>query len=164
VYGELLKLLNLYTQRMFDLRVLVQRARPFFHGSGTGSEAGAVGFWRDFLEVIDVSERDAEGWLSGRANAGPEAEIVGRDGEKLIHPLERPRLNIDQLKPHGPSYRKLPKSVSSFLVVGSRSRVLIGFGFVGDQPGMQWTRRALLAGAERPMDLPPHVGVRGSGL
>ncbi|KZO96357.1 hypothetical protein CALVIDRAFT_514676 [Calocera viscosa TUFC12733] len=104
VYAELLKLLNLYTQRMFDMRVLVQRARPFFH------EPGSLQYWRDFLEVLEVSERDAEGYLSGRANAALDAEIIGRDGEKLIHPLERPRLNIDQLKPHGPSYRKLPKS------------------------------------------------------
>lgn len=89
-YTEFLKLLNLFTQEIIDLKTLVSKALLFF-----GND-----------EVLVAQFKELVGWdpvTDGRARG--EEWII--DNESF---LDRPRVELHLLKSFGPSYRKLPDS------------------------------------------------------
>lgn len=89
-YTEFLKLLNLFTQEIIDLKTLVSKALLFF-----GND-----------EVLVAQFKELVGWdpvTDGRAQG--EEWII--DNESF---LDRPRVELHLLKSFGPSYRKLPDS------------------------------------------------------
>jgi paired amphipathic helix protein Sin3a len=96
-YHEFLKLLNLFTQDIIDLPSLVSRAHLFL--------SGAPELWTQFREMV--------GWQDG--------QVDGRKVENGVWILEnepavgKPTMDLSDQKGYGPSYRKLPTSVSRTL-------------------------------------------------
>lgn len=89
-YLEFLKLLNLYTQDIIDVRTLVDRATLFIgsHRELFATFKGLCGY-----------EMGRHGWLE---NEDPIVENVPA--------LQRERVDLSTCKVYGASYRKLPKS------------------------------------------------------
>ena len=88
-YDEFLKLLNLFTQDVVDLRTLVVQTANFLGESELMTQFKEIVGWED------KERRDMEG--------------AGSTGlSKLIHRPSKADLSIK----YGPSYRKLPQSVS----------------------------------------------------
>lgn len=91
-YTEFLKLLNLFTQEIIDVATLLEKSLLFIGGSDE-----LVGAFRDLV-----------GWDPVR-----DGRIVGEDWIIDNEPvLERPKVELHLMKSFGPSYRKLPDSVS----------------------------------------------------
>lgn len=91
VYNEFLKLINLFSQEIIDMRTLVERSKPFL-----GEEL--------LSQLKDILGWDAS-WENSYAFRGP-----GLQGANSAEGLERPTkeaLNIQR----GPSYCRLPASV-----------------------------------------------------
>lgn len=88
VYNEFLKLINLFTQEIIDMRRLIEQSRTFL-----GEELLA-----QFKEIL--------GWDSGW-----ESNSAGVNGEGMER-ISKEYLNVR----NGPSYRRLPASVSRVLL------------------------------------------------
>ncbi|GAA5862618.1 hypothetical protein JCM3774_001079 [Rhodotorula dairenensis] len=89
-YTEFLKLLNLFTQEIIDLKTLVSKSLLFFGNN----------------ELLVAQFKELVGWdpvTDGRAQG--EEWII--DNESI---RDRPRVELHLLKSFGPSYRKLPDS------------------------------------------------------
>lgn len=94
-YYEFLKLLNLYTQDIIDLPTLVSRAWLFI--------GSAPDLWLDFRHLV--------GWQDGSSVNGRTIE----NGEWIVENIpavERKGPDLSKTESAGPSYRKLPPSVS----------------------------------------------------
>ncbi|BGP23232.1 paired amphipathic helix protein Sin3a [Rhodotorula toruloides] len=89
-YTEFLKLLNLYTQEIIDLRTLLAKCLLFI-----GNDDTLVAQFKDLVgwDPVKDGRVDGEDWII--------------DNEPV---LERPRVELHLLKSFGPSYRKLPDS------------------------------------------------------
>lgn len=101
VYAEFLKLVNLFTQEIIDMRTLVERSRSFL-----GDEL--------LTQFKDILGWDAS-WEHTTAFNGLDPQ-----GANVSEGLERPSketLNIQC----GPSYRRLPASVCHILKASHRS-------------------------------------------
>jgi paired amphipathic helix protein Sin3a len=108
-YHEFLKLINLFSQDMIDTRTLVERAEHFIGGAGD--------VWITFKKMIQVDD-------AGNPPPNPYSSqgghgfggMINIDGSsvEMMPMLERvkPDLNGPRVKTYGPSYRKLPKTVS----------------------------------------------------
>ena len=97
LYHEFLKLLNLYTQDIIELHVLVARAKLFL--------ADHRELWQEFREMV--------GWHDGTFYLGGR---IDRGGEWILDHV--PLASLEDIKPDleserksGPCYRKLPESV-----------------------------------------------------
>lgn len=88
VYNEFLKLVNLFTQEIIDMRRLVEQSRTFLG------------------EELLAQFKDILGWDSGWEGAGAGNGSGGGHGEGMER-LTKEHLSIR----HGPSYRRLPASV-----------------------------------------------------
>lgn len=96
-YYEFLKLLNLYTQDIIDLPTLVSRAWLFI--------GSAPDLWIDFRHLV--------GWQDGHSVNGRTIE----NGEWIVENIpavEKKGPDLSRAESAGPSYRKLPPSVSLF--------------------------------------------------
>lgn len=92
-WTEFLKLLNLFTQEIIDVATLLEKSLIFIGGNDE-----LVGTFKDLVgwdPVID-GRIEGEDWII--------------DNEPV---LERPKVELHSMKSFGPSYRKLPDSVSS---------------------------------------------------
>lgn len=89
VYGEFLKLLDLFSSEIIDLRTLVDRAKGFL---GEGE------LWADFKNLLAWDDRQ------DNVEFGPPGSIRTGPPEALS------ALPVDDGE--GPSYRRLPDSVS----------------------------------------------------
>ncbi|BGP01202.1 hypothetical protein NBRC10513v2_002153 [Rhodotorula toruloides] len=89
-YTEFLKLLNLYTQEIIDLKTLLSKSLLFI-----GNDDTLVAQFKDLVgwDPVKDGRVDGEDWII--------------DNEPV---LERPRVELHLLKSFGPSYRKLPDS------------------------------------------------------
>ena len=90
-YQDFLKLLNLFTQEIIDIRALVDRAATFL------GEGELYAQFKDILGWDDRAIVEVEGGLKGVAG--------------VVAALDRPKVDLNTCKKYGPSYRKLPKSV-----------------------------------------------------
>jgi paired amphipathic helix protein Sin3a len=89
VYDDFLKLLNMYTRDIIDLKTLVVRAEKFFADDALHAQFKRLVNWDDRI---------------GNVNYGPPGSIrTGPHDAALLRPVE---------DAHGPSYRRLPESVS----------------------------------------------------
>ncbi len=103
-YFEFLKLLNLYVNDLIDQRTLVERAGVFLGGDGSD-------LFHDFKKLVGFE-------MSGIGNANyPPSALVSVDPSTgiidNIPMTDRPRIELNNQKAEGPSYRKLPQHVSS---------------------------------------------------
>jgi paired amphipathic helix protein Sin3a len=91
-YTEFLKLLNLFTQEIIDVGTLLEKSLLFF-----GQNDELVGQFKDLVgwDPIKDGRIAGEDWII--------------DNEPV---LERPGVQLHLMKSFGPSYRKLPDSVS----------------------------------------------------
>jgi paired amphipathic helix protein Sin3a len=90
VYHEFLKTLNLFVQEIIDVRTLVDRARGFLNEE----------LLAQFKEILGWDDRAVE-VDTGSGEGGPVAPA-----------LDRPRVDLGNCPKFGPSYRRLPTSVS----------------------------------------------------
>lgn len=91
---EFLKLLNLFTQEIIDIPVLLEKSLIFL-----GNNDELVNGFKDLV-----------GWDPVR-----DGRVRGEDWVIDNEPvLERPMVHLHLMKTFGPSYRKLPDSVSPF--------------------------------------------------
>jgi paired amphipathic helix protein Sin3a len=107
-YHEFLKLVNLWVQDFIDLKTLLERANIFI---GQSPE-----IWASFRRVVNA-DQIAGGAVDPQSSQGGYGfgGMVNIDNAvaENIPMLERvkPDLSGSKVKSHGPSYRKLPKSV-----------------------------------------------------
>ena len=110
-YHEFLKLVNLWTQNFIDLQAFIDRAHVFI---GQSPE-----LWASFRRVVNADEQsifpnDPQSSQGGYGFGG----MINVDNSVAENTpmLERvkPDLSGPRVKSYGPSYRKLPKSVSRF--------------------------------------------------
>ncbi|GJN87300.1 hypothetical protein Rhopal_000248-T1 [Rhodotorula paludigena] len=89
-YTEFLKLLNLFTQEIIDLKTLLSKSLLFI-----GNDDNLVAQFKELVgwDPVKDGRVDGEDWII--------------DNEPV---LERPRVELHLLKSFGPSYRKLPDS------------------------------------------------------
>jgi paired amphipathic helix protein Sin3a len=108
-YHEFLKLVNLWTQNFIDLQAFIDRAHVFI---GQSPE-----LWASFRRVVNADEQsifpnDPQSSQGGYGFGG----MINVDNSVAENTpmLERvkPDLSGPRVKSYGPSYRKLPKSVS----------------------------------------------------
>lgn len=92
VYHEFLKVINLFVQEIIDVRTLIDRARGFLN------EELVV----QFKEILGWDDRAVEVDLG----------MGGADGGPVAPALDRPRVDLNSCPKFGPSYRRLPASVS----------------------------------------------------
>lgn len=130
---------------MIDTRTLLERAEHFIGGAGD--------VWITFKKMIQVDE-------AGNPPPNPYSSqgghgfggMINIDGAAvdMIPMLERvkPDLNGPRVKTYGPSYRKLPKSVSH-----SVTKLI-----VGNRPHLYWPRCNVLGGTQRRVGISPHLG------
>lgn len=109
-YHEFLKLINLFVQDMIDTKTLVERAETFIGGSGD--------VWAMFRKVVGADEAGNVGPHPTSAQGGYGfGGMISVDSQVVENTpmLERnkPYLDGPRVKAFGPSYRKLPKSVST---------------------------------------------------
>jgi paired amphipathic helix protein Sin3a len=154
-YHEFLKLINLFTQDMIDTRTLVERAESFIGGAGD--------VWITFKKMVQVDEAGNPPPNPHSAQGGHGfGGMVNIDGQTvdMVPMLERvkPDLNGPRVKTYGPSYRKLPKTVSC-----SQLAVWPLADQIGDQYDVYRPRRHVLGSPQRRMGLAPHLGGRGLG-
>lgn len=98
-YYQFLKLLNLWTQDIIDLPTLVSRAWLFL--------GPAPDLWMDFREIV--------GWRDGVAGQPGSNGRTIENGEWIVEnvpAVDRKTVDLTKCESAGPSYRKLPKSVS----------------------------------------------------
>jgi len=89
VYDDFLKLLNMYTRDIIDLKTLVVRVEKFFADDTLHAQFKRLVNWDDRI---------------GNVNYGPPGSIrTGPHDAALLRPVEDAQ---------GPSYRRLPESVS----------------------------------------------------
>ncbi|GAA5907361.1 hypothetical protein JCM6882_002816 [Rhodosporidiobolus microsporus] len=89
-YTEFLKLLNLFTQEVIDLRTLLSKSLLFIGGD----------------DLLVAQFKELVGWDPVR-----DGRVSGEDWIIDNEPvLERPRVELHLMKSFGPSYRKLPDS------------------------------------------------------
>lgn len=139
-YHEFLKLINLFVQDMIDIRTLYERAEQFIGQSGE--------VWTTFKRMLGTDE-------NGNVPPHPVSSLGGYGFGAMINVdnqmvdntpwLERikPDMSQAKVKSYGPSYRKLPKSVSEQNLVSRRANI-----HVGDQPAMHRTRLDVLGGPQ----------------
>ena len=95
VYNEFLKLVSLFTQEIIDMRKLVERSRTFLNDD----------LLAQFKEIL--------GW-----DATWETILTGPSGTTIYNNEGLERLTKESLSiRHGPSYRRLPASVSNMLLI-----------------------------------------------
>lgn len=129
-YYEFLKLLNLYTQDIVDLPTLVSRAWLFI---GSAPE-----IWADFREIV--------GWKDGISNG----ERVIENGEWIVENIpavDKKGPDLSNCEASGPSYRRLPKSVSHFSI--SYKAAVAEHSGIGNPNELFWKRSALLGSTQR---------------
>ncbi|TIA75342.1 hypothetical protein E3P89_00322 [Wallemia ichthyophaga] len=97
-YHEFLKLLNLFTQDIIDARTLVDRSQLFI---GENKE-----LWDFFKAMVGI--------VPGPGSGGP----GGTYQIENIPAIERPRIELEECKKYGASYRKLPQSEISLSCSG----------------------------------------------
>lgn len=93
-WTEFLKLLNLFTQEIIDVATLLEKSLGFIGGNDE-----LVGAFKELVGWDTVVDGRVEG----------EDWVI--DNEPV---LERPKVELHSMKSFGPSYRKLPDSVSTF--------------------------------------------------
>ncbi|TIC00298.1 hypothetical protein E3Q18_01173 [Wallemia mellicola] len=93
-YHEFLKLLNLFTQDIIDARTLIDRSQLFI---GESKE-----LWDFFKAMVGI--------VPGPGSGGP----GGTFQIENIPAIERPKIELEECKKYGASYRKLPQSVSDW--------------------------------------------------
>jgi paired amphipathic helix protein Sin3a len=140
-YHEFLKLINLFSQDLIDVPTLLDRAEHFI---GNSPEV-----WYAFKKMVVVDG-------SGNPPSNPRSRQLGYGFGGMIAlegahventpMLERvkPDMSGSRVKTYGPSYRKLPKTVS-FGIVGEVRKA----DNVGSQPGVFRSGSSLLGGPER---------------
>lgn len=104
-----MKLINLFTQDLIDTRTLVDRAEHFI---GNSPE-----IWTAFRKMVLVDDAGNLPPHPSSAQAGYGfGGMINADGQAIENTpmLERvkPDLGGSKVKTYGPSYRKLPKTVS----------------------------------------------------
>lgn len=108
-YHEFLKLINLFVQDMIDTKTLVERAENFIGNSGD--------VWINFRRMVGADENGNVGPLPVSSQGGYGfGGMISVDSQIVENTpmLERvkPWLDGPKVKTYGPSYRKLPKTVS----------------------------------------------------
>ena len=97
-YHEFLKLLNLFTQDIIDARTLIDRSQLFI---GENKE-----LWDFFKAMVGI--------VPGPGSGGP----GGTFQVDNIPAIERPKIELEECKKYGASYRKLPQSEVSLSCSG----------------------------------------------
>ena len=98
-YNEFLKLINLFTQDIIDMRLLVEQSRNFIR------EPDLMMQFREILGWDDQRERDSFRGMVGPGTGGVSNGVAkGAKGRTV---------RSDMTVKCGPSYRRLPASVSS---------------------------------------------------
>jgi paired amphipathic helix protein Sin3a len=108
-YHEFLKVINLWVQDMIELKVLLDRAQLFI------GESGEV--WTMFKKMIGTDDAgnsppnpvSAQGGYGFGGMIGVDQQVV--ENTPMLDRI-KPDLNATKVKTCGPSYRKLPQSVS----------------------------------------------------
>lgn len=140
-YHEFLKLINLFTQDMIDTHVLVDRAEKFLGNAGD--------IWFTFRKMVLL---DNAGYPPPNPYSSQEGYgfggMIAMDGKtvELTPMLDRvkPDLNGPRVKTYGPSYRKLPKTVSSLIP----PKLDVWADRPGGQPHLHRPRCHVLGGAQ----------------
>lgn len=112
-YHEFLKLINLFVQDMLDTKTLVERAELFIGASGE--------VWSTFKRLVGADEAGVSPPNPSSAQGGYGfGGMINVDSQiaENIPMLDRvkPDLSGPKVKSYGPSYRKLPKSVSHLII------------------------------------------------
>lgn len=118
-YHEFLKLTNLWVQDFIDLKTLVDRAQIFIGHSPD--------VWAMFKRIVHADELGQVGPAPNTSQGGYGfGGMVNIDnGVAENTPMldrVKPDLSGSKVKSYGPSYRKLPKSVSTFCPPKCRAR------------------------------------------
>jgi paired amphipathic helix protein Sin3a len=108
-YHEFLKLINLFVQDMIDTKTLVERAETFLGGSGD--------VWANFKKIVGADElgnvgpspTSAQGGYGFGGMISVDTQIV--ENTPMLERV-KPHLDNPKVKAYGPSYRKLPSTVS----------------------------------------------------
>lgn len=108
-YHEFLKLINLWVQDFVDLKTLVDRAQIFIGHSPD--------IWAMFKRIVNADELNQVGPVpqssQGGYGFGGMINIDNTVAENTpMLDRVKPDLSSSKVKSYGPSYRKLPKSVS----------------------------------------------------
>lgn len=108
-YHEFLKLINLWVQDFIDLKTLVDRAQIFIGHS--------MDIWAMFKRIVNADELNQVGpnpqSSQGGYGFGGMINIDNTIAENTpMLDRVKPDLSGSKVKSYGPSYRKLPKSVS----------------------------------------------------
>lgn len=104
-YHEYLKLLNMFVNDIIDTKTLVERAALFLGGDQNE-------LFREFKALVGWSQVnvDAQGQISNPPTGMIVLDPLGV--AENIPMLQRPKVDLNNQRASGPSYRKLPKSVS----------------------------------------------------
>lgn len=108
-YHEFLKLINLFSQDMIDVKTLMERAELFI---GQSPEV-----WALFKKICGLDDQDrippnptsAQGGYGFGGMINVDNQVV--ENTPMLERI-KPNLNSTKIKHYGPSYRKLPRSVS----------------------------------------------------
>ncbi|KAJ1834435.1 hypothetical protein LPJ63_001970 [Coemansia sp. RSA 2711] len=109
-YNEFLKLLNLYNQQVLDPKTLVERAESFI-----GDDHDLFGWFKQFVgfdeqqHELDDARSGDEAIIESIVGAEPGAYMTPEEVAKTLRP-PRPKVNLQQCKAYGPSYRLLPEA------------------------------------------------------
>ena len=153
-YHEFLKLINLFVQDMIDVKTLVERAESFIGNAGD--------VWTTFKKVVGADEAGNVGPSATSAQGGygfggmilVESQVV--ENTPMLDRI-KPYLDGPKVKSFGPSYRKLPKTVSiSRLCCGVMTKYM-----AGNQPAMYWPGCNVLGSTQRRVGVAPDLGSRG---
>jgi paired amphipathic helix protein Sin3a len=152
-YHEFLKLINLFVQDMIDTKMLHDRAELFIGNSPD--------VWPVFKKMIGADDMGNTGPVASSAQGGYGfGGMIGIDALVVENTpmLERvkPDLSGSKVKAYGPSYRKLPSSVS----IGMCVMGLADMG-VGGQSAMYGPRFDVLGGTQRRVGVAPYLGGGG---
>jgi len=154
-YHEFLKLINLFVQDMIDIKTLVERAENFIGGAGD--------VWVMFRKIVGADDLGNVGPHPTSAQGGYGfGGMISVDSQVVENTpmLERakPYLDGPKVKSFGPSYRKLPKTVSDFDLLLST-----GLTVPGGQLDLHGPGRHVLGSAQRRMGFASDMGSRRRG-
>ena len=103
-YHEFLKLLNLFVNDIIDTKTLVERAALFLGGDSND-------LFREFKALVGRPNQTTD--IVTQAGTTGMIVLDPFGVEENIPMLQRPKVDLNNQRASGPSYRKLPKQVST---------------------------------------------------
>jgi paired amphipathic helix protein Sin3a len=103
-YHEFLKVLNMFVNDIIDTKTVVDRAALFLGGDNND-------LFREFKTLVGRPQLDA-GPLPGQVTSTGMIILDPVGIAENVPMLQRPKVDLNNQRASGPSYRKLPKQVS----------------------------------------------------